>query len=102
MLHLLEFKEETKSYISKYLLKQIKFRSNVKVHTLRLKYTIFTIFTLTGIYLFKVNNGEHQNNVWHLFKVNEEDTRTTSNDDVLNFEQILNIVLLFPMLNLEK
>ena len=32
---------------------------------------------LLGIYLFEFNKWEYQKNVWHLFKVNHKDTRTT-------------------------
>ena len=43
---------------------------------------------------------KHQNNVYKLFKVNNINTRTGV--FIVNFEQILLIVLVFPLLTLNK
>ena len=57
----------------------------------------------TGIYLFKVNNGNTRTMCEQLFKVNNKDNRMTSSDVfIVNFEQISHINLLFPLLTLNK
>ena len=57
---------------------------------------------LADIYLFKVNK---ENTVWDLFKINNKGTRATSMTSgafIINFEHILYIVLVFPMLTSNK
>ena len=49
---------------------------------------------------------KHHNNVWNLFIVNNKDTRKTSLTlfwcGIVNFEQILHIVMAFPLLTLNN
>ena len=40
--------------------------------------------------------------MWNLFKLNNKDTITTSGVFIVNFKQISHIVLMFPLLNLNK
>ena len=44
-----------------------------------------------GIYLLKVNNGKSRTKVWNAFKVNNEDTKTTSGIVLVSLLLALNI-----------
>ena len=62
-----------------------------------------------SIYLFRVNNG-NTNSLWNLFKIKNKDTKTTSLTSfwrrsgafIVGFEHISSIVLVFPLLSLNK
>ena len=62
---------------------------------------IVSIFCqLPNWYLIAQNQQwKHQDNLWNLFKVSNEDTRTTSlTGFIVKFEQISHLVLVFPLL----
>ena len=52
--------------------------------------------------LVHTQQWKQRNNVWNKFKVNNKDIRTTSGVFIANFEHILHIALVFPLLPLNK
>ena len=57
-------------------------------------------------FLVKSQSWKHQGNVWNLFKLETETSERhhwrRSGVFILNFEQILHITLVFPLLTLNK
>ena len=53
------------------------FRTSILKNICNRLLLLFQAFNLVGIYLLKVNTRNTRTNVWHMFKVNNKDTRTT-------------------------
>ena len=59
-------------------------------------------YSPADIYLLKVNNKIYLNKVWNMFKVNNKDTKTTSDVVLLSLLLTLNIFLLILMLSFNR